>query len=116
MKRRLLFSLYIVFALVLLVSLSPAQTSTSQQTQTTTTTRKSSTKTKSSKASSKIDINSASKDELMTIPGVGDATAQKIIDNRPYQAKNELVTKKIVSKSEYAKIKDQIIAHHKKTS
>jgi competence protein ComEA len=63
------------------------------------------------KAGVKLDINSASKDELEKIPGIGPATSQKIIDGRPYRAKNELVSKKIVSKSEYEKIKDQIIAH-----
>jgi competence protein ComEA len=118
MKRKILFTLCTLLACVLLVGLSPAQTSTSSQTQTTTPTKtkKSSGEAKSSKASSKIDINSATKDELATLAGIGDATAQKIIDNRPYRAKNELVTKKIVTKSEYAKIKDQIIAHHKKAS
>jgi competence protein ComEA len=59
----------------------------------------------------KIDINSASKDELEKLPGIGPATSQKVIDGRPYRGKNDLVTKKIVSKSEYEKIKDQIIAH-----
>lgn len=67
-------------------------------------------------SSKKIDLNSATKDELATLPGVGDATAQKIIDGRPYRAKNELVSKNVVSQSEYDQIKDQVIAHHAKTS
>lgn len=52
----------------------------------------------------------------MTLSGIGDATAQKIIDNRPYDSKNQLVSKKIVPKSTYEKIKGQIIAHQKKGS
>src|SRR5262245_56667919 len=57
-----------------------------------------------------MDINSATKQELMTLPGIGDAYSQKIIDNRPYRAKNELVQKNIVPEATYDKIKDQIIA------
>ena len=63
------------------------------------------------KAGAILDINSASKDDLEKLPGIGPATSQKIIAGRPYRAKNELVGKKIVSKSEYEKIKEQIIAH-----
>lgn len=62
----------------------------------------------------KIDINSASKDELMTLKGIGDKTADKIIADRPYRSKRDLVTKKIVGQKEYNDIKDQIVAHHAK--
>jgi len=63
------------------------------------------------KAAALLDINSASKDDLEKLPGIGPVTSQKIVAGRPYRAKNDLVTKKIVSQSEYDKIKDLIIAH-----
>ncbi len=61
--------------------------------------------------SEKLNIKSASKDELDALPGIGDALAQKIVAGRPYRTKRDLVTRKIIPQSTYEKIKDRIIAH-----
>lgn len=57
-----------------------------------------------------LDINTASADELKALPGIGEAYSKKIIDNRPYRRKDQLVSKKIIPKQIYQGIKDQIIA------
>ena len=61
-----------------------------------------------------IDINAASKEQLKSIPGIGDAYSQKIIDGRPYAKKDQLLSKKVVPKATYDKIKDLIIAKQPK--
>ena len=57
-----------------------------------------------------MDINTASVEDLQTLPGIGEAYSKKIVENRPYARKDELVKKNIVPQATYDKIKDQIIA------
>jgi competence protein ComEA len=69
----------------------------------------------SSPTSSKlIDINSASADELKSLPGIGEAYSAAIIKNRPYANKRQLLSRNVIPQATYDKVSDRIIAKQTK--
>jgi len=102
-----------VLGLALTANLSAqSSTGTSKSKTQTTSTAKAKTATP---ATEKLDVNSATKEQLQALPGIGDAYSQKIIDNRPYHTKRDLVTKKVIPQATYEKIKEMIVAHQATT-
>ncbi len=61
-------------------------------------------------ASSLIDLNSASRDDLMTLDGIGEVRAEAIIRSRPFKAKTDLVERRLIPESLYDKIADKVMA------
>jgi DNA uptake protein ComE-like DNA-binding protein len=57
-----------------------------------------------------LDLNRASKDQLIALPGITGERADRIIAGRPYESSQDLVTRRIVSQQEYDKIRDQVTA------
>jgi DNA uptake protein ComE-like DNA-binding protein len=57
-----------------------------------------------------LDLNSASREQLLTLPGITPAQADRVIKGRPYTAPGDLLTRHILPKAEYDKISDRITA------
>lgn len=57
-----------------------------------------------------LDLNSASESDLMELPGITHRDARRIIANRPYRDKHDLVTRRIITSAEYSTIRTQITA------
>lgn len=61
-----------------------------------------------------VDLNTASKEDLMRVPGISDELAEKIIAGRPYTSKGQLASKRILTKSEYKMVKSHVMAKKEK--
>lgn len=57
-----------------------------------------------------VDLNRASTQELMTLPGIGKAEAERIVAHRPYQVKSDLVNKKVLPTGPYLALRKRVVA------
>lgn len=57
-----------------------------------------------------LDINKATREQLVTLPGMTGERADRLIEQRPYENTNELVKRRVLSQAEYERIQDRIVA------
>jgi DNA uptake protein ComE-like DNA-binding protein len=65
----------------------------------------------SDKAMTAVDVNRATVTELMTVPGMTEVWARRIVRFRPYRRKTDLVDHGVISAEEYGKIRNYVVAH-----
>jgi DNA uptake protein ComE-like DNA-binding protein len=117
MKHGIVKTALIVLALWMPASLSLAAEPQPQKAKQTNAADKAKATAKKSKAApaqvEPVDINSATKEELKKLPGIGDADADKIIAGRPYLTKAHLQTRNIVSPGVYQGLRQLVVARQK---
>ncbi len=117
MKHSIIKTALIALTLWMSASLSLAEEPQPQKAKPTNAADQAKTAAKKSKAAppkvEPVDINSATKEELKKLPGIGDAEADKIIAGRPYLSKAHLQTHNIVSPGVYQALSPLVVAKQK---
>jgi DNA uptake protein ComE-like DNA-binding protein len=107
MKRNTLTSTLIAIGIAIPFTAFAAQTSGTQSgTQSTTSSK--ATHHHSSASAPKVDLNTASADQLMALPGIDQPTADKIVSARPFKSTKQLYETKIITKDQYKKIESKV--------
>jgi len=101
---------HFLFVILILTAIASAQTAHPQQSNSQTQTIAQ----RIAADAAKVDVNTATAQQLMSLPGVTDMFAARIIAGRPYKSKLDLLRRGVVSANLYSRISEKIIAHRVK--